>query len=149
MIVDLATARCDFPDRPDWTWLHWHWQGMPCLHEGLPLVEIASREKDQLACLATPYCYSESGPVLGADCAGTWMQELAAAEIMSISPAFLAGWSGQKTALIAPVVRVSACVVVPPAVGWQEAPDVWEAVCLALAAVKPVYLLKGCSDAGD
>ncbi|MEQ3671027.1 hypothetical protein [Pseudophaeobacter sp.] len=141
----LAVQRLQFPAQPDWTWLRWHWQRLPGLHEAMRLREIATREKDQLACLATPYRYSEGGPVLGADCAGAWMQDLAAAEIMSISPAFLAGWSGLKAAHVAPSVRVSGCVVVPPAVGWQEAPDVWQAVCLALVAVKPVYLLEGCA----
>lgn len=142
--VPLSTQRLQFPAQPDWTWLRWHWQRMPCLHEGVPLADIAAREKDQLACLATPYSYSEGGPVLGADCAGAWMQDLATAGVMAISPAFLAGWGGLKAAQPAPAVRVSACVVVPPAVGWQEAPDVWAAVCLALASVKPVYLVEGC-----
>ncbi len=145
----LAARRCQFPKKPDWTWLRWYWQGMPRFYEGLSLAAVASLEGDQLACLATPYSYSEDGPELGADCAGAWMQDLAAAGIMTISPAFMAGWAGRKEAQPAPAVRVSDCVVVPPAVGWQEASDVWEAVCLALAAVKPVYLLKGCSDAVD
>lgn len=139
----LASRRCQFPAAPDWTWLRWYWQRQPIFHEDMLLEGVALREAGQLACLATPYDYLEGGPVLGADFAGVWMQNLAAAGILTISPAFMAGWAGCKEAQSAPAVRVSACVVVPPAVGWQEAPDVWEAVCLALGAVKPVCLLEG------
>jgi hypothetical protein len=144
LIAPLATWRCQLPDRPDWAWLRWHWQGQPILHEGVALQQIAAREVGQLACLSTPYGYGEGGPALAADYAAAWLQDLAQAQIMAISPAFIAGWSGQDAALPAPAVRACGCVIVPPAVGWRDAPDVWQAVCLALAAVKPVYLLEGC-----
>lgn len=143
MTGHLATRCCQFPTQPDWTWLRWHWQGQPILHEGLTLAEIAAHQTGQLACLATPYRYSEGGPVLGADYADAWLQDLAQVQIMAISPAFIAGWAGQDVAAPAPAVRASGCVIVPPAVGRRDAPDVWQAVCLALAAVKPVYLLEG------
>lgn len=141
---DLATSRFDFPAQPDWVWLRWHWQDETRLCQGLKLEEIAARESGQLACLATPYSRSEGGPVLGADCADAWLQDLAQAEILAISPAFNAGWAGWDAARPAPAVRACHFVVVPPAVGWRDAPDVWAAVRLALLAVKPVYLLEGC-----
>ncbi len=145
MIVDLATARCDFPDRPDWTWLHWHWQGQPLLREGANLQEIASREAGRLACLATPFDGAARAPDLAADVAASWLQDLARAEILAVSPAFQAGCLGKAAAAPAKVMPCCDFVIVPPAVGWREAQDVWSAVCLALRAVKPVYLLEGCA----
>lgn len=141
---DLATCRSDFPALPDWVWLRWHWQGEEALRHGWTLDQIAAREPGQLACLASPYSISEGGPVLGADYAGAWLQDLAQAGIMAISPAFMAGWAGWQAARPASAVRACDFVIVPPAVGWRDAPDVWVAVRLALLAVKPVYLLNGC-----
>lgn len=144
MTFDLVTARCDFPERPDWTWLRWHWQGQPLLRERESLLTIARQERGRTACLATAYDPAGEGTILSADAAAVWLMDLAGAGITALSPAFLAGYQGRKAA--APEVIMPSCdfVIVPPAVGWREAQDVWDAVCLALRAVKPVYLMEGC-----
>lgn len=144
MTLDLADARYDFPERSDWAWLRWHWQGQPLLRERASLMEIARRERGRTACLAAPYDPAGEGPILSADFAAAWLLDLAQANIVAISPAFLAGYQGRKAAAPEEVLRSCEFVIVPPAVGWREAQDVWDAVCLALRAVKPVYLMEGC-----
>lgn len=141
---DLAEIRCRFPAAPDWVWMRWHWADQAIFHEGLTLQQVAQREAASLACLATPYSKSEGGPVLGADYAGAWVQYLAEAGVMAVSPAFMADWAGWDASRPESAVQACSFVVVPPAVGWRDAPDVWCAVCLALSANKPVYLLEGC-----
>lgn len=144
MTLELATARCDFPDIPDWAWLRWHWQGHDLLRERASLLAIARRERGRTACLATAYDPMGEGPTMSADAAAVWLMDLAAAGLAAHSPAFQAGHQGRKAA--APEVLMPSCdfVIVPPAVGWREAQDVWDAVRLALRAVKPVYLMEGC-----
>lgn len=144
MTLDLATASCDFPERPDWTWLRWHWQERPLLREHASLMSIARQERGRTACLATPLDPLGEGPIVSADAAAEWLVDLAHADIAAISPAFLAGHQGRKAAAPEEVMPSCDFVIVPPAVGWSEAQDVWSAVCLALRAEKPVYLMEGC-----
>lgn len=143
MTTDPTIANYDFPARPDWAWLRFHWQHLHLLRQHATLQDIARRAQGRTACLATPYgC---GAPELETDIAATWLHDLAQVGICALSPAFMAGCQGRKGATPDLVMQACDFVIVPPAVGWRAAPDVWAAVCLALPANKPVYLMEGCN----
>ena len=138
---DLTACAGDFPDQPDWIWLRWFWGGSTLLSEDIGLDQLAEREGGRLACLASPFADFPGGGDAAADCAADWLRQLAGAGVQAIAPACVAAWAGFREAEPEPVARVAECVVVPPITGWETSTEVWRAVCLALAAVKPVYLM--------
>lgn len=138
---DLMACAGDFPDRPDWIWLRWFWGGSTLLQEGVRLGDLAEREAGRLACLATPYAGFPGGMDAASESASEWLQMLAGAGVQAIAPACVSAWAGLPEADPEPVARLAELVVVPPVPGWEASIEVWRAVELALAAVKPVYLL--------
>ena len=138
---DLMACAGDFPDRPDWVWLRWFWGGSTLLQEGVRLGDLAEREAGRLACLATPYAGFPGGMDAASESASEWLQMLAGAGVQAIAPACVSAWAGLTEADPEPVARLAELVVVPPVPGWETSLEVWRAVELALAAVKPVYLL--------
>jgi len=131
----------EFSNDPDWDWRRSQWQPTMLLHSGAQLADVPA---DGLAYLATPILEADGGPVLAADQAMEWVWQLGRVGVYAISPAMLmqarAEADRPKTDPLA-ALAYSDRVVVPPMPGWETSIEVERAVCAALAANKPVYLL--------
>ena len=154
-------------DRFDWEFLDKTYGDCGLHHFDIEFGDVIDRCRGVMCYLATPYSeayvnvggkWCDMQSEMAVSEASKWLTYLAASAITAVSPIAVSAQIGADVLgpsdqifwakWCAPILRASHCVIVPKIQGWDQSLGVWEAVCKALNASKPVYVLKEAAEYG-